>query len=105
MTSAAGGAAKAVPSDADARSMSDNDDARVKSLTVGPAEVGAQRGMAAFMIIVGVLAAGRGFYGAQDSSPHHSGTWHGVQFGFGIAVFCLAILALWSASFTRRHLD
>jgi drug/metabolite transporter (DMT)-like permease len=85
--------------------MNDNDNPRVKSLTVGPAEVGPQRGMAAFMIVVGVLAAGRGFYGPQDGSPHHSGTWHGVQFGFGIAVFCLAILALWSASFTRRHLD
>jgi len=89
---------------ADAKSMSDNKP-KVKSLTLGPAEVGAQRGMAAFMIVVGVLAAGRGFYGDQDGSPHHSGTWPGFQFGFGLAFFCSGVLVLWSASFTRRHLD
>jgi hypothetical protein len=92
-------------SNADAQSMSDNDNPKVKSLTLGPADVGAQRGMAAFMIVVGLLAAGRGFYGDQDGAPHHSGTWPGFQFGFGIAFLCLGVLVLWSASFTRRHLD
>ncbi len=87
------------------KDMSDSDNPPVKTLTLGRSDVSAQRGFAAFMIGLGVLAAGRGFYAGQGTSTHLTETWPDSSSGLGFPFLCLGGLVLWSASFTNRHLD